>query len=301
MMKMLDVCVVVVTYNRLEKLKKALAAYDELTAKPSCFIIVNNGSTDGTGAYLQEWQGIEEPYKKLVVSLEKNTGGSGGFYEGIKKGCSMGCSWIWVADDDAYPEKKSFEILSDYMQEEYAAVCTQIVSADGTDTWHRRRLKKRFFTIKEERIGVGEYNNCFELDLFSYVGTMLSVKKIAKIGLPEKDFFISYDDSEHSMRMRKAGRIICIPSAIVYHDSPGVTKKVLSWKKYYAVRNKIYTYKKHYNARYAFGLSSFYLIKAIMVMIKEHNVREYELVKKAVFDGNKGNLGIDEVYGPGWK
>lgn len=301
MMKMLDVCVVVVTYNRLEKLKKALNAYENLTAKPSYFIIVNNGSMDGTDAYLRQWQETEGPYKKLVVSLEKNTGGSGGFYEGIKKGCSLGCSWIWVADDDAYPEENSFEILSDYMQEDCAAVCTRIESVDGTDTWHRRRLKKGLFLMKEEKVETNQYASVFEIDLFSYVGTLLSVKAVEKAGLPEKEFFINYDDTEHSIRMAQEGKIICVPAAVVYHDSPGVTSDVLSWKKYYAVRNKLYSYKKHFGWRYECPLRCYYSVKAIIKSVKNHNADEYRIVRKAIKDGEKGRLGVDEIYCPGWK
>lgn len=300
-MKNLDICAVIVTYNRLDKLKKALAAYDKLTRQPSSILLVDNGSTDGTKEYLRDWQQKKCLYEKHVISLDRNTGGSGGFYEGIRQGCETGCRWIWVADDDAYPYPDSFEQLEKYLTADYAAICAGIHSPDGIDTWHRRRIRSGLLFIKEERIGEAEYKDVFELDLFSYVGTLLSVEAVKKAGLPEKDFFINYDDTEHSIRMAKEGKIICVPSAVVYHDSPGVTSDTLNWKKYYAVRNKLYSYKKHFRRRYGFLLQCYYFTKAIVMMMKRHNVQEFRIVRKAIKDGNKGILGVDKKYCPGWK
>ncbi|MCM1466816.1 MAG: glycosyltransferase [Alistipes sp.] len=297
----LDICAVIVTYNRLEKLKKALAAYDKLSKLPDCMIIVDNGSTDGTKEYLRSWQQDRSFFEKKVISLNKNTGGSGGFYEGIKQGCQTGCQWIWVADDDAYPQEDCFEILAEHLKAGVAAACARVNTADGIDTWHRRRLKKGWFVIREERINEKEYHQVFELDLFSYVGTMLSTEALKDAGMPEKDFFINYDDTEHSMRMRRQGKILCVPSAVVYHDSRGVTADTLLWKKFYAVRNKLYSYKKHFGRKYAYILSLFYWLKAFVIMIKKRDVRELRIVEAAVKAGNMGELGVDAAYCPGWR
>ena len=40
--------VVLVTYNRLEKLKIALKSYEEQTVLPKYILVVNNNSNDGT-------------------------------------------------------------------------------------------------------------------------------------------------------------------------------------------------------------------------------------------------------------
>ena len=42
---------VIVTFNRLEKLKKALAAYDKQEVKPKYIVVVDNASTDGTNVF----------------------------------------------------------------------------------------------------------------------------------------------------------------------------------------------------------------------------------------------------------
>lgn len=47
---------VVVTYNRLDKLKKALKSFEDQQYLPVYVIVVNNASTDTTAQYLQQWQ-----------------------------------------------------------------------------------------------------------------------------------------------------------------------------------------------------------------------------------------------------
>ena len=47
-----NVAAVIVTYNRLEKLKNAIAAYENQLCKPTYIIVVNNASNDGTKEFL---------------------------------------------------------------------------------------------------------------------------------------------------------------------------------------------------------------------------------------------------------
>ena len=113
----MEIGVVLVTFNRLEKLKKALEAYERQTVKPKYILVVDNNSTDGTREYLENWKKEEKQYKKYTVFMEKNTGGSGGFYEALKHSLELDASWIWTADDDAYPKEDAFEVAIRYLKE----------------------------------------------------------------------------------------------------------------------------------------------------------------------------------------
>ena len=48
--------VVLVTYNRLPLLKKALHLFETQTVSPEYILVVNNASTDGTTSFLKEWE-----------------------------------------------------------------------------------------------------------------------------------------------------------------------------------------------------------------------------------------------------
>ena len=72
----MQVAAVVVTWNRRELLREALAALRAQTLPPVCIVVVDNASTDGTDELLRE----EAEHGDLdVVRLGKNTGGAGGF------------------------------------------------------------------------------------------------------------------------------------------------------------------------------------------------------------------------------
>lgn len=53
---MKNICVLIVTYNRLNKLKKSLEAYDKQIVLPKRIVVVDNCSNDGTKEYLVEWE-----------------------------------------------------------------------------------------------------------------------------------------------------------------------------------------------------------------------------------------------------
>ena len=56
----MEIGVVLVTFNRLEKLKIALEAYERQTVKPKYILVVDNNSTDGTREYLENWKKEEK-------------------------------------------------------------------------------------------------------------------------------------------------------------------------------------------------------------------------------------------------
>ena len=113
----MNIGAVIVTYNRLDKLKKCLAAYETQTYQPSKILVVNNASTDGTKEYLIQWEGDNtSPVQKYVLHMNENLGGAGGFAEGIRHMQDMEVDWIWIADDDAYPDEKCLEVIEQYYE-----------------------------------------------------------------------------------------------------------------------------------------------------------------------------------------
>ena len=90
----MKIIAVVVTYNRLELLKRNISCLKQ--NKPlSAIVVVNNGSTDGTS----EWLASQD---SLTVVNQANVGGSGGFYTCIRKSCELDADWIWCMADDLF-------------------------------------------------------------------------------------------------------------------------------------------------------------------------------------------------------
>ena len=110
------VCAVVVTYNRKALLRECLLSLERQTCRPETILVVDNCSTDGTQAML-----LEEFSHLPHLRLQCNTGGAGGFHEGMKWAYEQDFDWIWVMDDDveAVPEALAtlleFKTLSEFI------------------------------------------------------------------------------------------------------------------------------------------------------------------------------------------
>ena len=88
---------VVVTYNRLALLTGLI---ERLRQVPECdeILVVDNASTDGTGEWLAAQSDV------VGHTLPTNTGGAGGFHEGLRLAMERGADLAWLMDDDGKPE-----------------------------------------------------------------------------------------------------------------------------------------------------------------------------------------------------
>ena len=102
--QMNSICIVVVTWNRLEMLKACVAAAEK-NAATADILVVDNASTDGTGEWLTSQSGIN------VLSLTENTGGAGGFAAGMKWAYDRGYGWMWIMDDEVVPLEGALDVL----------------------------------------------------------------------------------------------------------------------------------------------------------------------------------------------
>lgn len=323
--------VVVVTYNRLEKLKNALMCYEEQSLRPGYVIVVNNASTDGTGEFLEEWQSKGQSpvdagraagadhgqtenidaagdetgnFRRIVINTGSNLGGSGGFAVGLRRAIEERARWVWIADDDAYPERDCFEKVRKYAdaRDDISAVCGEVLNPDGSiDVYHRRRFTRKALVVREERIPVEVYESGepFDVDLYSFVGTAVRWQALRKVGANNPDYFIWYDDSEHSLRVRETGRIVCLPDVRVHHDTAAAPVKTgLSWKDYYGVRNELDAYRKHLSWFDYLGLVA---ADYLYLWLKVKDPVSRRIMRDGIRDGRSGKLGKNQKYLPGKK
>ena len=306
MMNNIRIAVVVVTYNRLDYLKKSLDLYINQSYKPQRIIVVDNCSSDGTVDYLHEWASADEGIPKKVIYLDCNQGGSGGFYAGLEEAIKYDdVDWIWVADDDAFPSLEAFEKANDFIvnhQElisESSAICGVCRFDNHISSIQRSLLKKTVFGIQEFPIAEDYYSgkDYFEISLYSFVGTIMKKENLIKAGLPRKDFFLYQDDLEHAVRMGKTGKIYCVTSIIIEHRDNVAPKNETSWRDYYAARNLTVMYKEHFG-----NWSLFWrIVRRRLFALLTLNRYKIKLINVGIKDGKAGKMGLHKLYRPGWK
>lgn len=296
---MSNINVLIVTYNRLKKLKKCLDAYAKQTLPPQKLIVVDNCSTDGTKKFLNVWEKEHHLFEKKVMYLDKNFGGSGGFYEGMKASMEESFEWLWVSDDDAYPAQNAFEVLNLEIKKnkDYDVFCSSVITTEGIDTGHRKVIKdnKNYFGVP---VWLEKYEQqTFDINIFSFVGLCISKNVLEQCGLPQKDYFIWFDDTEYALRVNKEFNMMCVPGIRVFHDTTVEREWKYSWKTYYGERNKLYTLQKH------LPKSKFkkYIFQYRLGMLKHcFTDHKYYLSQKDGYaDFKCGKLGISNDHLPG--
>jgi GT2 family glycosyltransferase len=241
---------VIVTFNRRALLRQCLDALLMQTRTPDAIYVIDNASTDGTAAMLRGDYGGRVKFQRLP----QNLGGAGGFHFGIKLACEEGHDWIWAMDDDVAPEFHCLERLLEYSSRSDSLVplrvtrAMQVVDQSPLDF----NLAKPFFRspvgarICNRFHSVAEMPPTVPIEAFAFEGPLLARTLVERVGLPMAEFFISGDDTEYALRMRRiAGpRTLCVSRAWMYRALP-VCGAMPEWRRYYWWRNHFYLYRRY--------------------------------------------------------
>lgn len=238
------IAAVVVTYNRLEKLKKVLDTLVDQTRKPDQIIVVDNASDDGTAEFLESYEG---PIPFLVLSPSVNTGGAGGFFLGMKAGYESGADYLWIMDDDAYAKQdalenleRGFALSNEELGGQVPFACSVVEYIDGNicemnnpvPTWDWGRLLVK---------GI----NAVMVSRCSFVSVLIPRSTVEEFGYPYKEYFIWFDDAEYTSRItRDCPGVQVMDSAMIHDmgDNKGVNFTMIdeknAWKFSYGIRNE---------------------------------------------------------------
>lgn len=309
------IAVVVVTYNRKKLLIECLDGILAGTRLPDKIILVDNGSTDDTRDFLKS-EGYLTNQLIDYIRLPHNTGGAGGFYEGVKYGYEAGYDWLWLMDDDAEPEVDALEKLSQYLHEpDVSALANLKVDLAGEilhphlGFFNRRQRQNGFdFDIeihrKIERSLIKSYR-VLEIAFSSFVGILVGKKAIDKIGFPNKDFFIRGDDLEYCLRLNKVGKILLITDSIILHkeasDQGAIVKSFFGklsyrtkyskiWLTYFETRNATWLRKEYTSrTRFCFRTIKYYCRSLVAILLfDDRKFKRLRFLTEAYQDGLRG-------------
>lgn len=295
----LRIAAVVVTFNRLVLLQKCIKALFNQTKKLDAIIVINNNSTDGT----KEWL---DKQNNLIVIHQENVGGSGGFYRGIKEAYERGFDWIWTMDDDVNPTSNCLEKLSEYLDlPQVGILCPQRIKNGNIhlDEVLKFNLSNPFKALKRN-LKLKDILNDHPIDIegMAFEGPLISKKTIQKIGYPNKDLFIFWDDTDYAYRTTLAGlKVKYVPGAILQKEdlSQSSISRFRSWKVPYGLRNLIYfthTYGKNSLFRFIYPrlILLRYCFGFISHRIKKdgyYEKRDFNIINQAFHNGINNKLG----------
>ncbi len=258
--------ITVVTFNRSALLTRLLESITAMDPKPGHVVIVDNASSDDTTAVVDSFRpriGTEIVYRRL----DTNTGGSGGFSEGMRVAYELGSEWIWLMDDDV-------EVLPDglarmgHWAPRFKSIQGRRYDFDGSEFYWQYRISEPlgipipFAPSGFDASGYKEMNSgCFE-------GMFIHRDIVEQIGLPDPRFFIYWDDQTYGWLASRITTSVIVDEFVLRR-----TREIKQWDmgirhmnassdayRYYIMRNRaiIKRYYRHlgvYNP-IAFGLGT---------------------------------------------
>ena len=289
----------IVTYNRSRLLSRCIDHIQAQTRPPDALVVINNGSTDDTLAMLSE--------RQIDVISQRNLGSAGGWHRAITHCLEHGFDAVWLMDDDGYPASDALEELEKELHSNVACASSVVVQENRADHFvfpfpvldraahpvifgSPRRLPN-FSSLKPYIC-----NGCYPfVHLFN--GALVSTAAICEIGNVNPDFFIYGDEVDYFFRLRQAGEVKSVLSAIHHH--PDVSSRPYSSIKiYYYIRNSFILTKRYFNYPW---LRNFILILQVLVILWRRNGpseaisyvvgNHFPVLMKAVCAGIVGRLG----------
>jgi rhamnopyranosyl-N-acetylglucosaminyl-diphospho-decaprenol beta-1,3/1,4-galactofuranosyltransferase len=231
------ICAVVVTYNRKALLAKCLCSLEAQSRSPNAILIVDNCSTDGTRAMLAEQFG-----HLSLLCLETNSGGAGGFREGMKWAHQRGFDWLWVMDDDveampaALANLLEFQHLSDFIHarrvNDNGLPFPWEGVLDPTTLGKKSLPSDASFEAGRDWIPVNY--GCFE-------GALIHRRVVDRIGLPDWRFFVQGDDQIYGYQAARHTNVIYV-NRVAFRRQLPMSSEPTESRCYLTFRNRFLTY-----------------------------------------------------------
>jgi len=230
------VCAVVVTYNRKDLLRECLCALANQTHSLDAILVVDNCSTDGTDVMLAA------EFKDLSsLRLQLNSGGAGGFHEGIKWAFERHFTWIWVMDDDVEAMPDALAMLLEF-QSLGQFIHPRRMGSDGQPyAWEGlfdpSGVSKKSFgsdvSFEAGRDWIPVNYGCFE-------GALIHRSVVAQVGLPDKRFFFQGDDEIYGFHAARCVNVIYVNRLCLRRKLP-TPAKFSKQRLYIVFRNRFLT------------------------------------------------------------
>lgn len=249
-----DVSAVVVSYNRFELLAEVLVG---LAAQPSVaeIFIVDNASKECIFTFLsgrfgkrsinvQEARFFLNDVRISVRKLERNSGGAGGFAEGIRWAMKDSNNpFVWIMDDDAVPTEGCLHSLrSRSLLMDSEVTVPQIVANGTTKMTYRERGWRPHLVTNFSTPPKSGY-----IDVFSFVGPLFRREALNLVSVDSfAEMFLHYDDFYFGLKLQLAGcKVFYDSEAIIDHREHSAMHQVRITERsvrlrYFGLRNRLW-------------------------------------------------------------
>jgi GT2 family glycosyltransferase len=240
------VTVVVVNWNGKHLLGECLDSLRAQTYQNTEVILVDNGSHDGSVAYVEE----RYPEVRLIV-LQENRGFAGGNNAGIRNASGK---YLALLNNDTRVDPSWLSSLLTEAEKNPPAVgmwASKILSYDNPTIIDNVGLLLYPDGLGRGKgrleVDDGQYDRVGEALFPSGCAGLYRKNMLDEIGLFDEEFFAYADDVDLGLRARQAGwQCIYVPTAIVYHRYSASSSAHSLFKAFLVERNRVWVLLKYY-------------------------------------------------------
>lgn len=291
--------IVIVTYNRSHLLTRLLESIERMDPQPGRVVVIDNASSDDTTDVVEAMRPRIEA-ELVYRRLETNTGGSGGFSEGMRTAYESGAQWMWLMDDDV-------EVIPDGLARmgawapRFRSIQGRRYDYDGSEFyWQYRIAEKMGIPIPFAPAGFDESgfkpmnSGCFE-------GMFIHRDVVQRIGLPDPRFFIYWDDQVYGWLASRVTESVIVNEFVLRR-----TREIKQWDmgirhmnassdayRYYIMRNRAHI-KQYYRATgayravpFALGTALTFVKEVIRLLAVERTLRGTSNLFRGLRDGRR--------------
>ena len=277
----------IITYNREKLLHRCIFNINKLSIKPNLILIINQGNNINLD--------LDLDFNIKIINQE-NAGSAGGWHTAINYAINNNFNYIWLMDDDGFPEKKSLELLLNNFKSHYSCLSSVVLNEKKKEelVFSMPNYKNNYITrtknIKTLRkLTINSKKNLYPFaHLFN--GSLISIKAIKNIGNITKNLYIYGEEVDYFYRLNNFGPVLTHLDSKHFH--PHVKKKFTSDEKiYYWIRNTIinnnnYSNRKIFKNFISFFVTIFRILErnGIIYLIKLFSINCRTILIKAIID-----------------
>jgi len=239
--------VIILNWNGKKFLQECLDSLGAQTYRDFETILIDNGSTDNSAAFVQELY----PWVRLVA-LPENTGFSGGNNRGLAE-CRG--DYIVTLNNDTKVEP---EFIAELVKVAESDSAIGMVAAKMLNFYETGRIDSVGIRVTTAGLGVnrgvgetdrGQYDAAGEVFGACAGAALYRRAMLDEVGFFDAAFFAYYEDTDLAWRARLAGwRCVTAPGAVVYHVHSATSGRMSPFTVYQVQRNKWYTIIKNWPA-----------------------------------------------------
>lgn len=243
---------VILNWNGGEDTVACLESLGRQTCRPTCTVVVDNGSNDDSIARISDWSAersgpssiaVRDPARALtgghdsegpprnagdgevlIIASPDNLGFAAGSNLGIRYAMKAGAEYVLLLNNDTVVEPDALNLMLSFMTShpDYAACTGQIRylgrpviwNCGGDLTW----FGSRRYLFSEQPVSATPQTGWRRITFITGCAALVRASVFAEQGLLTERFFFGEEDYEFSMRLKRAGRpIACTFDAVIQH------------------------------------------------------------------------------------